>query len=96
MTAKRKDRLSFEEGMAALEGKIAAMNEGKLSLEETMEALDQAVKSGRALYAGLSNYNGETMERAAAILREEMMGCVQYAVPLTAEVNQGKNWLEAH
>ena len=35
-------------------------------------------------------------EQAAAILREEMMGCVQYAVPLTAEVNQGKNWLEAH
>ena len=27
-------------------------------LEETMGALDQAVKSGKALYAGLSNYNG--------------------------------------
>ena len=39
-------------------------------LEETMGALDQAVKSGKALYAGLSNYNGETMARAAAILRE--------------------------
>ena len=39
-------------------------------LEETMEALDQAVKSGKALYAGLSNYDGETMARAAAILRE--------------------------
>jgi DNA polymerase-1 len=35
-------------------------------------------------------------EKAGRILREEMMGCVQYAVPLTAEVNQGKNWLEAH
>ena len=43
MTAMRKDRLSFEEGMAALEGKIAAMNEGKLSLEETMKAYEEGV-----------------------------------------------------
>ena len=39
-------------------------------LEETMGALDQAVKSGKALYAGISNYDGKTMKRAAAILRE--------------------------
>lgn len=39
-------------------------------LEETMGALDTAVKSGRALYAGLSNYDGETMKKAAAILKE--------------------------
>ena len=39
-------------------------------LEETMGALDTAVKSGKALYAGLSNYNGETMKRAAEILSE--------------------------
>lgn len=37
-------------------------------LEETMSALAQAVQSGKALYAGLSNYNGPTLERAAAIL----------------------------
>ena len=35
-------------------------------------------------------------DQAAKILAEEMMGCVQYAVPLTAEVNRGKTWLEAH
>ena len=35
-------------------------------------------------------------EKAAAILREEMEGCVQYAVPLSTEVHTGKNWLEAH
>ena len=35
-------------------------------------------------------------EKAAAILREEMEGCVQYAVPLSTEVHEGKNWLEAH
>ena len=39
-------------------------------LEETMGALDQAVKSGKALYAGLSNYDGATMKKACAILRE--------------------------
>ena len=39
-------------------------------LEETMGALDSAVKSGKALYAGLSNYDGETMARAAEILRD--------------------------
>ena len=35
-------------------------------------------------------------EKAAAILREEMEGCVHYAVPLSTEVHEGKNWLEAH
>ncbi|MDO4265699.1 MAG: aldo/keto reductase [Eubacteriales bacterium] len=39
-------------------------------LEETMGALAQAVSSGKALYVGLSNYDGETMERAAAILKD--------------------------
>ena len=39
-------------------------------LEETMGALAQAVRSGKALYAGLSNYDGPTLEKAAAILDE--------------------------
>lgn len=39
-------------------------------LEETMGALATAVNSGKALYVGLSNYDGETLERACAILRE--------------------------
>ena len=39
-------------------------------LEETMGALAQIVSSGKAIYAGLSNYDGETMEKAAAILKE--------------------------
>ena len=39
-------------------------------LEESMGALYQAVKSGKALYAGLSNYDGETMEAAAEILKD--------------------------
>jgi L-glyceraldehyde 3-phosphate reductase len=39
-------------------------------LYESMWALDTAVKSGKALYAGLSNYDGETMIKAAKILNE--------------------------
>ncbi len=39
-------------------------------LEETMGALAQAVHSGKALYAGISNYDGPTMEKAAAILKD--------------------------
>lgn len=42
-------------------------------LEETMGALAQAVQSGKALYVGLSNYDGDTMRRAATIL--EKMHC---------------------
>ena len=39
-------------------------------LEETCGALAQIVNSGKALYVGLSNYDGETLEQAAKILGE--------------------------
>ena len=39
-------------------------------LEETMGALNQAVKSGKALYVGLSNYDGPTQLKAAQILND--------------------------
>ena len=39
-------------------------------LEETMGALATAVQSGKALYAGISNYDGERMKEAAKILGE--------------------------
>jgi L-glyceraldehyde 3-phosphate reductase len=39
-------------------------------LEETMGALDTAVRSGRAIYAGISSYSPERTREAAAILRE--------------------------
>ncbi len=35
-------------------------------------------------------------ELAARLLKEEMEGAASLSVPLTADVNQGKNWLEAH
>lgn len=39
-------------------------------LEETMEALAQIVRSGKALYAGISNYDGPRLEKATAILTD--------------------------
>lgn len=39
-------------------------------LEESMGALATAVRQGKALYAGLSNYDGPTLERATAVLDE--------------------------
>lgn len=39
-------------------------------LEETMEALAQIVHSGKALYAGISNYNREYTERAIALMKD--------------------------
>ncbi len=39
-------------------------------LEETMTALDTAVRQGKALYVGISSYDAERSRRAAAILRD--------------------------
>ena len=45
-------------------------------LEETMMALDQAVRQGKALYAGISNYSAEQTAEAAAILRRLGTPCL--------------------
>ncbi|HEU5134226.1 MAG TPA: L-glyceraldehyde 3-phosphate reductase [Steroidobacteraceae bacterium] len=45
-------------------------------LEETMGALDYIVRSGRALYAGISSYNPEQTAKAAAILKELGTPCL--------------------
>lgn len=45
-------------------------------LEETMEALDQAVKSGKALYVGLSNYNPSQTKQAIDILKSKGVRCL--------------------
>lgn len=39
-------------------------------LEETMLALSDIVRQGKALYIGISNYDGQTMQRASALLHE--------------------------
>jgi L-glyceraldehyde 3-phosphate reductase len=45
-------------------------------LEETMGALDYIVRSGKALYAGISSYNPEQTRRAVRILRELGTPCL--------------------
>ncbi|WP_277882931.1 L-glyceraldehyde 3-phosphate reductase [Paracoccus salsus] len=45
-------------------------------LEETMGALDQIVRSGRALYAGISSYNSQRTAEAVAILKDLGTPCV--------------------
>jgi L-glyceraldehyde 3-phosphate reductase len=45
-------------------------NDPNTPLEESMGALDRAVRSGRALYAGISSYSAERTVEAAAILRD--------------------------
>lgn len=46
------------------------------SLEETMGALDHAVRSGRALYAGISNYSAEMTDRASQIMKDLGTPCL--------------------
>ncbi|MGO4108899.1 L-glyceraldehyde 3-phosphate reductase [Paenibacillus sp. YAF4_2] len=45
-------------------------------LEETMSALDHIVRSGKALYVGLSNYSAEQTAQASAILKELGTPCL--------------------
>jgi L-glyceraldehyde 3-phosphate reductase len=45
-------------------------------LEETMMALDRAVRSGKALYAGISNYDADRTAKAAEILRRLGTPCL--------------------
>lgn len=45
-------------------------------LEETMEALSDMVRQGKALYVGISNYMPEEAEKAIAILKENKTPCL--------------------
>lgn len=59
-------------------------------LEETMGALDSAVRSGKALYAGISSYNAQRTREAAAILRELGTPCIIHQ-PSYSMINR---WIE--
>jgi len=59
-------------------------------LEETMAALDYAVRSGRALYAGISSYNPDFTRRAAAILRQLGAPCLIHQ----PSYNMFNRWIE--
>lgn len=62
----------------------------KTPLEETMGALDFAVRSGRALYAGISSYNSHYTREAAAILKNLGTPCLIHQ-PSYSMVNR---WVE--
>lgn len=59
-------------------------------LEETMGALDQIVRSGRALYAGISSYNSARTREAAAILRDLGTPCIIHQ----PSYNMLNRWIE--
>jgi L-glyceraldehyde 3-phosphate reductase len=59
-------------------------------LEETMGALDSAVRRGKALYVGISNYNPEQTQRAAEILRELGTPCLIHQ----PSYNMFNRWIE--
>ncbi len=59
-------------------------------LEETMGALDTAVKQGKALYAGISSYSPEETRRAAHILRDMGTPCLIHQ----PSYNMFDRWIE--
>lgn len=60
-------------------------------LEETMGALDQIVRSGKALYVGISSYNPEQTRRAARLLRELGTPCLIHQ----PKYSMFERWIEA-
>lgn len=59
-------------------------------LEETMMALDSAVRQGKALYVGISSYNADQTRQAASILRELGTPCLIHQ-PI---YNMFERWIE--
>jgi len=66
-------------------------------LEETMGALDTAVRRGKALYAGISSYSAKDTREAAAILRRMGTPCVIHQPPYSMlnRLIEGDNLLDA-
>ncbi|KIA99695.1 L-glyceraldehyde 3-phosphate reductase [Flavobacterium sp. JRM] len=59
-------------------------------LEETMMALDYAVRSGKALYAGISNYNAEQTREATSILKQLGTPCLIHQVKYSMFVREAE------
>jgi L-glyceraldehyde 3-phosphate reductase len=59
-------------------------------LEETMMALDYAVRSGKALYAGISNYSAEQTREATTILKQLGTPCLIHQ----ARYSMFDRWIE--
>lgn len=62
-------------------------------VEETMKALDHIVRSGKALYAGISNYNAEQSRQAFSILRSLGTPCLIHQPKYSMFVRQPENGL---
>ncbi len=62
-------------------------------LEESMMALDQAVRSGKALYAGISNYPAELTRQASNILRSLGTPCLIHQPKYSMLVREPENGL---
>ena len=62
-------------------------------LEETMLALDYAVRSGKALYAGISNYNPEQTNKATEILKRLGTPCLIHQAKYSMFVRQPEDGL---
>ncbi|CAM4037399.1 aldo/keto reductase [Flavobacterium weaverense] len=62
-------------------------------LEETMMALDYAVRSGKALYAGISNYDPKQTAEATAILKRLGTPCLIHQVKYSMFVREPENGL---
>jgi L-glyceraldehyde 3-phosphate reductase len=60
-------------------------------VEETMAALDQAVRSGKALYAGISNYDAGQTAKASTVLRQLGTPCLIHQMKYSMFVR----WSEA-
>lgn len=62
-------------------------------MEETMMALDYAVRSGKALYAGISNYNAQQTREATEILKRLGTPCLIHQVKYSMFVRQPEEGL---
>ncbi len=62
-------------------------------VEETMSALDQAVRSGKALYAGISNYGPVLTAKAAAVLRQLGTPCLIHQMKYSMFVRDAEEGL---
>ncbi|WP_445455173.1 aldo/keto reductase [Flavobacterium sp. HNIBRBA15423] len=59
-------------------------------IEETMSALDYAVRSGKAIYAGISNYSATETEEAVAVLKQLGTPCIVHQ----AKYSMFERWVE--
>lgn len=63
-------------------------------LEETMDALVSAVRQGKALYVGLSNYSAEDTKKASAILKNMGVKCLIHQPKYSMFVRNPENGLQ--